>query len=191
VPTNTTQPTTPQTQRRYGRPATIGALLPKAAAAALDQRGFASGSIISRWSAIVGEDLAAFAVPIEVKFQRQRNDQATLVLQVASGAAATLLQLKAPMLIERVNGFLGYGAISRIQALQGPLPKKRVRAATPAIVLSPHEETEIARATDHVASPEIKSALMELGLAIARRTHEQLAINRAADPARKPRGSGS
>jgi hypothetical protein len=179
---------TPQnTPGRYGRPSTIGALLPKAAAAALGQRGFAGGAIINRWAAIVGEDLASYAVPIEVKFQRQRNDQATLVLQVASGAAATLLQMKAPLIIERVNAFLGTGVISRIQAQQGPLPKKRVRTAAPQVVLSLEEEAEITQATQHVASPEIRSALTELGFAIARRGHEQSGANRAKDLSRKHR----
>ncbi len=181
-------PKTPDVPRRYGRPSTLGALIPKATAAALDQRGFAGGAIITRWAAIVGDDLASYAVPLEVKFQRQRNDQATLVLQVASGAAATLLQMKAPLVIERVNAFLGYAAISRIQAQQGPLPRKRMREPTPQVVLSAEEEAQVTQATQHVASPDIRSALTELGFAIARRAHEQSYANTAKDPSRKARG---
>lgn len=161
--------TTAETKRRYGRPTTIGAVLPRATATALGNRGFANGSVINRWAAIVGDDLASVATPLEVKFPRHRNDQATLVLQVSSGAAATLLQMKAPLIIARVNGFLGHATISRVQAQQGPLPQKRARAAAAEVVLSPEDEQKVLRATTHISSPDIKAALIQLGFAIARR----------------------
>ncbi len=174
-------------ERRYGRPTTISALLPKAAAAALDQRGFASGAVLSRWSEIVGKDLASYAVPIEIKFPRQRNGQATLVLQVASGAAATLLQMKAPLIVERVNTFLGYGAVRNIQALQGPLPQKNARQAPPLVKLSAEEEAEVFQTTQHISSPDIRSAMTDLGLAIARRERQQSAEIDTKNQVRKSR----
>jgi hypothetical protein len=160
----------PAAERRTGRPTTIGALLPKAAGAAFDKRGFAGAQVIARWPAIVGEELAALAVPLEVKFPRGRNAQATLVLQVASGAAATVLQLKAPQVIARVNGFLGQAAVVRIQAQQGPLPQRPRRTPATEPPLTPEDDAEIHRLTAGVASPDIRSSLENLGAAIARRT---------------------
>jgi hypothetical protein len=174
-------------ERRYGRPTSIGTLLPKAAAAALDQRGFASGAVLNRWPDIVGDDLSSYAVPIEIKFQRQRNDQATLVLQVSSGAAATLLQMKAPLIIERVNTFLGYGAIHRIQSVQGPLPPKRKAQAPVPVKLSAEEESDVVQATRQISSPEIRTAMTDLGLAIARRERQQTAAIDTKDQRHKPR----
>ncbi len=80
--------------------------------------------ILTHWPTIVGPELARFAVPQEVKYPRGRNAGATLILKVANGAAATLLQLKSPAIIERVNRFFGYAAIVQIQSLQGPLPAR-------------------------------------------------------------------
>ena len=114
-------------------PITIGALTERVAKPALGKRGFAGGEILKRWSEIVGDDLATFAVPLEVKFPRGKNAGATLLLRIASGAAATMLQLKTPLILERVNGFFGYQAIDKVQAAQGPLP----RAKKPPMPLKP------------------------------------------------------
>ena len=169
---------------------TIGALSIKAAAAAMDRRGFASGQVISHWSAIVGEELAGFAAPLEVKFPRQRNDHATLVLQVASGAAATMLHLKTPMMLERINAFLGYNAVSRIEAHQGPLPKrKQRRVATRAPAALPSGDTErIQQATKSVASDSVRGALERLGVSVARRMLDDTTTGHDAKMA-KPLGT--
>jgi len=158
-----------ETYSRRGFPAMIGALSAKAAKAALDKRGFASGNIINRWPEIVGAELAAFAMPMEIKFPRQRNDQATLVLQVSTGAAATLLQMKTPLLLERINGFLGYAAISRIEALQGPLPRPIKRRSKPQAPLSAEDEDRVNQKIRNIVSLDVRAALQKLGTAIARR----------------------
>jgi hypothetical protein len=150
----------------------VGMFSAKIAAPILDKRGFASGAVIARWPEIVGAELSAFAVPIEIKFPRQRNDKATLVLQVANGSAATLLQMKAPVLIDRVNAFLGYAAISRIEAQQGPLPRRQRMKAKPEPVLNAAEESEIEQKIKNVMSPDLRVALQKLGSAIARRRHD-------------------
>ncbi|MBL8630106.1 MAG: DUF721 domain-containing protein [Rhodospirillaceae bacterium] len=138
----------------------------------LDKRGFASGAVIGRWPEIVGAELAAFAVPLEIKFPRHRNDKATLVLQVASGAAATLLQMKAPVLIDRVNAFLGYAAITRIEAQQGPLPRRRQAKRRPEPVLEQAELSGIEQKIKDIVSPDLRVALQKLGAAVARRSHD-------------------
>jgi hypothetical protein len=121
------------TQRMARGPVTIAALTAKVTRPILGKRGFVGADIVTHWTSIVGNELAAFACPLEVKFPRGRNAGATLVLRVASGAAATLLQMKAPAIIARVNQFFGYAAVAQVQAVQGPLPApaKRVEAAAP------------------------------------------------------------
>ncbi len=106
-------------------PITIGALTERIAKPALGKRGFAGGEILARWTSIVGDDLATFAVPLEVKFPRGKNAGATLVLRISSGAAATMLHLKTPLILERINAFFGYKAIDKVQAAQGPLPRAK------------------------------------------------------------------
>lgn len=109
-------------------PVRIAGLAARAARPALGKRGFAAAEILTHWDNVVGPELAAFACPLEIKFPRGRNAGATLHLRIASGAAATLLHLKTPTILARVNGFMGYAAVSAIQVAQGPLPRRRARA---------------------------------------------------------------
>lgn len=156
---------------RFRRPraGTIGVLSGLAARPAFDKRGFASASILSRWPEIVGAELSAHALPVEVRFPRIGQGKATLVLQVAYGAAATLLQMQAPVLIERINSFLGYGAIGRIEAHQGPLPRRKVRAGRPLPPVEPAQENAVNEKIKNIVSSDVKSALHRLGLSVARR----------------------
>src|SRR5690606_25444311 len=126
-------------------------------------RGFVSADILTHWPAIVGTDLAAYACPLEVRFPRNRNAGATLVLRVANGAAATLLHLKTPVVGERVNRFFGYGAVARVEAGQGPPVDRR-----PARPASRREEPirDAANAAAVVAA--VGAALSYLGAACAR-----------------------
>lgn len=109
----------------------------RAAKPALGKRGFAAAEILTHWETIVGPDLAAFACPLEIKFPRGKNAGATLHLRIASGAAATLLHMKTPTILARVNGFLGYGAVSALQVAQGPLPRARAKPAPVNITPAP------------------------------------------------------
>jgi hypothetical protein len=79
-----------------------------------------------------------------------------LLLRISSGAAATMLQLKTPLILERVNGFFGYKAIDKIQAVQGPLPRAR-KAPEPLKIAADKPEN-------------ISEALERLGAAVQRRT---------------------
>ena len=106
----------------------IANLSARAAKPALGKRGFAAAEILTHWPTIVGAELAAYACPIEIKFPRGKNAGAVLHLRIANGAAATLLHLKTPTILARVNGFMGYGAVASLQVAQGPLPKRRPAA---------------------------------------------------------------
>lgn len=141
--------------RRARGPLAVGALALRAAAPALGKRGFAAAEILAHWPAIVGDDLAAFACPIELKFPRGRGAGAVLHLRIAGGAAATLIHLKTPTILARVNGFLGYAAVASVQATQGPLPRA-ARAKVPPV--------------DTAAPPAtLDAALAKLGAAVERR----------------------
>jgi hypothetical protein len=130
APPSATAPLEPPARLARG-PIRLGALSARAAKPALGKRGFGAAEILTHWPDIVGADLATFACPIELKFPRGRNAGATLHLRIASGAAATLLQLKTPTILSRVNGFLGYEAVSAIQVAQGPLPRVARKAPAP------------------------------------------------------------
>lgn len=159
-------------RRRIGRPTAVGALTGKAAGPALASRGFGSADVISHWPTIVGGELSAFAAPVRVKFPKGKSDHGTLVLKVMHGAAATLIHLKTPSVLERVNRFFGYNAIHRVEVSQGPLPAGRrpAKAAMPLKPLAADRQARVDGAVADVGPPELKQALKRLGEAVQRRT---------------------
>ncbi|WP_373491560.1 DUF721 domain-containing protein [Parasphingorhabdus sp.] len=122
-------------QRPRGGPAkSISDLMPEIGRAAFRRYGFIQSSVVSRWAEIVGERYAAVSLPESIRFPRGEKEGGTLHLLVG-GAYATMMQHIAPDIIERVNRFFGYGAISQIRFRQGvvtPAKDKEKRVALPA-----------------------------------------------------------
>lgn len=81
-----------------------------------ESRGFALSRLLTHWAEIVGDDTAALCRPVKVSYA-QGGFGATLTV-LAQGAAAPLVQMQLPRLIERVNACYGYAAIARIQVTQ-------------------------------------------------------------------------
>ncbi len=136
---------------------------------ALGSRGLAGAELIGQWSNIVGPELAQLATPASLKRERGNADAGgTLLLRVSSSAAATVLQLKGPQIVERVNRFFGYPAVAKLQVVPGQGPKlAAARQAEP--ILSPESLQEIARNVSDVQDTEIRDALARLGAAVRRR----------------------
>lgn len=136
---------------------------------ALDEKyGRGAEALRPRWREIVGERLARVTEPR--KLTRGRSGSGgTLELRVA-GAAALLVQHQSAEIIERVNLFLGEGAVEKLRIAQGPVralsdapaaPRRRT-AAPP---LDAAAEAELARSLETAPEP-LKGPLMALGRAV-------------------------
>ncbi len=159
----------PEKPRRWRQgPVNIGNLTGRLTRPALGKRGFAGAEILSHWPTIVGAELSAFACPMEVKYPRGRNAGATLHLRVSHGAAAAMLQMKIPAIIERINRFFGYEAVVQVQAAQGPMPVRARPQAAPA-PLTAAAAAQVEREVAAIASEPLKAALMKLGKTLQQR----------------------
>jgi hypothetical protein len=150
--------------RRGARP--LAELLGACLSDAFRQQGFASAELVTRWTDIVGPEIAAHAEPMKVQWPRAiGNDAAepgTLVLRV-DGPAAIEIQHLAGVILERVNRFFGWQAVDRLALRQAPLSrreKKTVKAA------DPEAAAQIAAALSEVTDEELRQALARLGAAI-------------------------
>ena len=145
----------------------LAALLPKLAEPAMRKRGFTEAALITRWADIVGPALAGDAVPDRLAFPRGRNSGATLHVRVA-GSAAVELQHLAPQIIERINTFFGYAAVSRLALVQGPVTPPPARAEVEAPAPVPSERAAaIDREAADIADPDLRAAVAALGRAVA------------------------
>jgi hypothetical protein len=153
-------------ERSHGARA-LAALLPKLAAPALRRRGFTEAALLTRWSDIVGEGLARDAMPDRLAFPRGRNSGATLHIRVA-GAAALELQHLAPQVVERINVFFGYAAVSRLALVQAPIAAPPARSeAPPSAPVAAERTAAIDEAATDIADPALRTAIAALGRAVA------------------------
>jgi hypothetical protein len=132
------------------------------------RQGFASAELVTRWTEIVGAEIAAHSEPIKIQWPRPADGEArqpgTLVLRV-EGPAAIEVQHLAGVVCERVNRFLGWRAVERIALRQAPLrrgERKVVRAADPVAA------ARVAATLGEIADDDLKQALARLGAAIKR-----------------------
>lgn len=134
---------------------------------ALRRRGFAHVEILQRWPEIAGSALAANSRPERLWWPKseEEGDGAVLHLLVASGWAIEVQHLE-PMIIERVNRFFGWRAVTRLKLRQGPVKAPRARRVPKQRALSTSEQAELDRTLEGVSDPALRARLKSLGTAI-------------------------
>lgn len=143
-------------------------LLGKVVGETFSRQGFASAELVTRWTEIVGTEIAAHSEPIKIQWPRAAEEAVrppgTLILRV-EGPAAIEIQHLAEVICERVNRFLGWRAIDRIALRQAPLRRAIERPAT---VLDPAAAARIAAAMPEISDEALRQALARLGAAVKR-----------------------
>ena len=152
-------------ERRRGGLRALAGEVPRIAAPVLGKRGFASAQLVAEWASVVGAELAGKISPDRLSFPRGERRDGTLRLRVAAGAALEV-QHRTPLILERINGFFGYGAVSRLVLVQGP-PSRPPRPAPPRPrPLSTTEREALDRRLDRIEEPGLREALRRLGEAV-------------------------
>ena len=147
----------------------IAAALPGICGRALRRRGFVETGVVTEWPVIVGEALAAETAPHRLVFARGSHSGGTLHVRV-SGAFATELQHLAPLVIDRINGYFGFGAVARLTLTQGPVPaRRRAGGRRPEPPTDAAADAVLAARLEGIDDPALRDALEGLGRAIGRR----------------------
>jgi hypothetical protein len=137
----------------------------------LDERfGQGPGVLQARWREIVGEHLADRTEPS--KLSKGRGGQAGALEIRVQGPVAALIQHQSADILERVNLFLGQGAVGKLRIVQGPVtpraanvapkPQRRRRAAP----LDAAREEELAASLEKTPDGPLKAELLRLGRAV-------------------------
>lgn len=147
-------------KRGSAGPRAIAGQIERLTRPALSKRGLADAAVVAEWAAIVGPAMAQYTCPLRITWPRDNAGEGTLHLRVSSSALATELQHLQPQMLERINGYFGYGAVARVAITHGPLPRPRPRV-TPPQRQAPPEQVE--RSVAAVENPDLKAALASLG----------------------------
>jgi hypothetical protein len=136
---------------------------------AFADQGFASAELVTRWTDIVGPEIATHAEPMKVQWRKAEGGEppepATLVLRV-EGPTAIEIQHLSGVIIERVNRFFGWQAIGRMALRQAPLSKRKASRIPTAP--DPEATARIAATLPDVTDDGLREALARLGAAIKR-----------------------
>ena len=152
--------------RSFAKP--LRDLLSKVVGETFKRRGFASAELVTRWTEIVGADIAARSEPIKIQWVRpadgEEREPGTLILRV-EGPAAIEIQHSTNVICERVNQFLGWRAIARIALRQAPL---RRGTRNPVKTNDPAAVAQLAASLPDIADDDLRQALARLGVAVKR-----------------------
>ncbi|MBC2663590.1 DUF721 domain-containing protein [Novosphingobium flavum] len=149
-------------ERRRGGPArAIADLMPEIGRTAFRRFGFVQSSVVTRWPEIVGPRHARVCAPESIRFPPGERSEGILQL-VVTPAHAPLIQHVIPEIIERVNRFFGYRAVTKVKLRQGSVaaPAAESRpAAPPSLRPIPMELGDSLR---DIGDPELRQVLESL-----------------------------
>lgn len=128
-----------------------------------NRQGFAEPALIQGWGEIVGPELAAQSSPIRLVPAKDGNG-GTLHVRV-SGPLALELQHLQPQVLQRVNGYFGYRAVSRLALRQAPTgtPRRQPPPGRKPVALTANQQAELDAQLSTVTDPELRDALSRLG----------------------------
>ena len=152
-----------QDKRKPGLRA-VASALPAVTQRLYRRRGFAQSDILTQWPAIVGDVLAGYAVPERLNWPRDPNkpDGATLRIRVASAWAPQLAHLE-PLLLDRINGYFGYKAVTRLAIVHGRVRRPDVVKPIVRRPLNDKQQAQLDGLLADIDDSELKRALHRLG----------------------------
>ena len=137
------------------------------------KRGFTYTRLLTNWSEIVGEAMAAISTPLSVRYGR--NAVCGTLYVLASGARAQELAMSIPDVVERINAFHGYRAISdvRITQISRDSADEREPVDSLAIPIEPSPKIRkiVAEAIEGIDDDELRNELSELGIGLLTRRY--------------------
>lgn len=99
-----------------------------------ERYGFAYADLIATWPAVIGDELGALSTPVRIRWPRptgaaaeRRKRGGTLTLRVAEGRGLEFQHL-APRIIERINSYFGYQAVTQLKIVQSLIERPLAEA---------------------------------------------------------------
>ena len=138
----------------------------------LGKKGFIEVDIITKWADIVGKELAGYSFPQKISFKKGCKNDGTLYLCVTTGAFALEIQHREKYILDKINTYFGYNAVSGIKIIQN----QQAAATNPDLVneyekpyaykLNKEEEKYIENLAEPIDNPKLKAIIAKLGKSV-------------------------
>ena len=148
-------------------PTRLGVYTQKIVKPVFKARGLMEGKIITHWSQIVGEKFSRLAIPEKITFPQGKRSEGTLHLS-ATSSGALLIQYAQDLILEQVNIFFGYKALSKLWVTHGFVPPKQICSRESVVLLSEENQEWVDGHIGQVVDPGLKDCLEKLGKAVCR-----------------------
>lgn len=140
--------------------------------------GLITLELLKNWEAVVGHDLAQYTLPQKILFKKDERQNGTLILLTLSGAFAMEVKQHEPHILQKINTFFGYPAVTTLKILQTGNPEDFILHKKPLenlkkSVVSATEENYITELTKDIQSEELRTKLQSLGEAIWRKNKQE------------------
>ena len=151
-------------ERRTGGLMPIGVDMRSFAKNVLGKRGFSNVDLITHWADIVGENLADAVKPDKITYPKGDRANGTLYVRVQGGAFATLLEHQKNVVLDKINTFLGYNALTEIKIKQdAQIELKSLKVKEEQKDLTEEQEEILQKKIEEITDEELKKRLYEVG----------------------------
>ncbi len=154
---NSNSPIPEDRRKRYGKARTLGKCLNHLVEPICKKQGFVNASVVLDWPQIVGQSFADLCQIIKVTFPFNSRLDGCLHMNTTSSMAA-VLAYEEPLILEKINRYYGYQAISQLKIFHGlkPTKKKPVQDVAEMTISSPIQ-------IEGITYEPLKEALANLG----------------------------
>ncbi|MEO1701231.1 MAG: DciA family protein [Pseudomonadota bacterium] len=157
--------------RKHG-PKQVASLTSKLVDPLLAKRVGMSTALMAAWPEIAGQDIAAQSRPVKIKWPARASDgefQPGTLIVAANAMAALHLQHETGQIVERVNTFMGYTAITAVKVEQRSVTQAAQKPAGSSRPLAKSDTKRIAEAVRPVENERLQKALKAMGESVMRK----------------------
>ena len=159
-------------RRAFLMPQPIGYEIRRLLSPFVKSQGFCEARIILDWPQIVGLFLSEQTSPQKISFPKGEKKEGTLFICVTSAIAPEISHM-IPQIIERINGYFGYGAVQKIVLKHGnPVLSSLAKTKVVNKPLNVDQEKvdlkKLNKLVQEIEDDNLKNALISLGKSILR-----------------------
>lgn len=137
----------------------------------MGNKGLIEIDLLKNWEEIIGPTLSKYSLPIQIKFAKNEKNNGIIEIMVLSGAFAMEIKQNEKQIIEKINNFIGYNALVKMQIIQNSCPEdfligKNSIDNVKKYLVTPSEQNYITELVDGVKDNNLKERLEKLGQAI-------------------------